>query len=142
MRFNFRDNNHMRVSIFYFINNNFLLVKLGTCSLWTSCSLVHHCFLYMRHGKKYNTLFLLSETEKHSESENTKTKLTLLPTFNFCVQLIHFVGFKQQLCSHKEQNGHIRHHNTQSFIVCHWLKTHFLEKQMKNKYLALVGFQH
>lgn len=110
-RFNFRDNIHMRASIL------FISVKLGTCSVWTLCSLVHHCFLYTRHGKKYNSLFLPSEKEKYSGRENTK--LTLLPTFSSCVQLIQFVGFKQQHCSHKEQNGLIPHHNMLLFIVCH-----------------------
>lgn len=132
MRFNFKDNIHMRASIL------FTLVKLGICPVWTLCSLVQHCFPYMRHGKRYNTLFLLSETEK----ENTKTMLKLLPTFSSCVQLIHFVGLKQQLCSHTEQSSHIHHHSTLLFVVCHWLQTLFLEKQMKTKYFALLGFQH
>lgn len=63
--------------------------------------------------------------------ENTKTKLSLLPAFSSCVQLIHFVDFKQQLSSYKEQSGHVHHHNTLFFVVCHWLQIIFLEKQMK-----------
>lgn len=133
MRFKFRDNSHMRASIL------FILVQLGIC--WTLRSLVHHFFLYTKHGKKQNTLFLLSETEKYSERENTKTKLTLLPAFSSCVQLIHFVGFKQQLSSYKEQSEHIHHHKT-LLLSATGFKYFFRKTNEKKKYLVLLGFQH
>lgn len=73
MRFNFSDNICIRASILL------ILVELGACSSSllgqdSLRSLVHHCFLYLRHNKEHNTSFLPPETAKYSERENTKTQ--------------------------------------------------------------------
>lgn len=73
MRFNFSDNIRIRASILL------VLVELGACSSLllgkdSLCSLVHHCFLYLRHNKEHITSFLPPKTAKYSERENTKTQ--------------------------------------------------------------------
>jgi len=146
MRLKFSDNIPMKASILL------LLVKLCTCSRPllsqdSLCFLVHCCFLYIKHDREHNTLLLCPETAKYSEKENTKTKtkLTLSSALGSCLRLIQFVGCKQQqLCSHKQQNGHTHHHNMLFFVVSHWLqRAYFCEnKQKKTKYFDLLEFQH
>lgn len=73
MRFNFTDNICTRATILL------ILVKSDTCSSPLLSqdslhSLVHHCFLYMRHDKEHSALFLLPETAKYSQKENAKTQ--------------------------------------------------------------------
>lgn len=129
----------------------FMLVKLDTCSRPLLSqdslpSLVHHCFLYMRHDKEHSALFLLPETAKYSEKENSKTR----DQVNSIICVL-FLDSTSLFALNNSSSFALISRKRATFTS----KTHcslpsasgfkelvYFRKQKKTKYLVLLEFQH